>query len=258
MNIVIPMAGHGSRFVDAGYKLPKPLIDVNGVPMIEAVVNNIKIYGTYIYLVQQQHIRNYPQLIRTINRITPNNRIIPIANVTEGAACTCLLAKKHINNNEPLLIANCDQIMDWQPTLFLKLIQENYCDGCILTFSSDSPKNSYVQVDGIDSFVTKCKEKEVISNLATCGVYYWSGGKDFVSSAESMIKRNIRVNNEFYVCPTYNRMISDGARIITHHVEQHYPIGTPEDLKKYTDLIKFHHCSHQYFPHYLDKKKLGV
>ncbi len=242
MNILIPMAGKGSRFIDANYAEPKPLINTSGIDdvytsMIEVVVDNLNIYGDYIFLVLREHIHDYPHLLGLLQGLAPDPKIVIVDEVTEGAACTCLLAKEYINNNEPLLIANCDQIMDWSPCDFLRFVHTNYCDGCILTFYSKDGKNSYVDINRETMLVTECREKEVISDNATCGVYYWSRGKDFVFSAESMIESNMRTNGEFYVCPTYNELIDYGARIMTHHVSRHYPIGTPEDLKKYTGEI---------------------
>ena len=236
MNILIPMAGRGSRFVDDGFSNPKPLIMVDDEPMIQKVINNLDMYGNYIFLVLQEHAIKFPELLDLLRQLTPNCKIMFVNSVTEGAACTCLLAKKFIDNNEPLLIANCDQIMDWSPYDFLNFVHSTYCDGCILTFFSKSGKNSYVSVNHENMLVTECKEKEIISELATCGVYYWSRGKDFVWSTEQMIKTNKKINNEFYVCPTYNELIDYGARIVTHHVSRHYPVGTPEDLKKYLEL----------------------
>lgn len=232
MNILIPMAGRGTRFRELGYTVPKPLIPVHGLPMIQRVVENMSVAGArYIFVIQEQHIREY-QVDKLLSSILRNPTIISNDFVTEGAACTCLLAKEHINNNEPLMIANADQIMDWDSAHFLEFVERNPADGIIFTFYDTSPKNSYARVNSA-GVVTEVAEKVVISEHATTGVYWYKSGRDFVEAAESMIAKNLRVNNEFYVCPVYNEMIGKGKKIIIYPIRKHHPIGTPEDLAKY-------------------------
>lgn len=228
MNVLIPMAGRGSRFADTGrYSLPKPLIDVEGKPMVLAVIDNLGMENAkYIFLILKDH----EEIVRPV--LSAVGEIVVVDSVTEGAACTCLLAKELINNDEPLLVANCDQIMDWSPSDFMVHVKGYDVDGCMITFDSDSPKNSYAKVNR-HGYVTRVAEKEVISNLATTGVYYWSKGKFMVESCEKMIAKNIRTNNEFYLCPSYNEMIEDGLIVRTWHIQKHWPIGTPEDLETY-------------------------
>lgn len=223
MQILIPMAGRGQRF--NRYPSPKPLIDVHGKPMILKVLENIGLSGNYIFLVLKDHLD-------LLKPILPG-KIITVDTVTEGAACTCLLAKDLINNDMPLLIANCDQIMEWDSDRFMCYASGDM-DGCILTYTSNSPKNSFAKVNrwGI---VTRVAEKQVISDIATCGVYYWSRGSYMVDSCEKMIAKNIRCNNEFYLCPSYNEMIEDGLIVKVWHVDKHWPIGTPEDLEFYLE-----------------------
>jgi len=147
------------------------------------------------------------------------------------------LAKKHIDNNQPLIIANCDQIMHWDSQKFINEIEKRQCDGCVVTYYTATPKNSYVKLDA-NGFAIQIAEKKVISNLSLNGIHYWKKGRDFVRSSESMIMKNIRVNNEFYVAPTYNELIREGKRIINYHIDasQHNAVGTPEDLKRYENL----------------------
>ena len=229
MNIIIPMAEKGSRFSEAGYKNPKPLIDVNGKPMIARVIENLGMQdANHIFLILQEH----EEILRPILEENCNNPTLVIVDtVTEGAACTALLAKEHIDNGYPLLMANCDQIMDWDREDFLYKTEFDI-DGIIFTFRSDDLGNSYAKVNR-HGYVTKVAEKELISNIATCGVYYWSQGRHFVKSAEQMIEKDIRINGEFYVCPTYNEMIENGLIINIHWVRNHHPIGTPDQLKEY-------------------------
>ena len=228
MNILIPMAGKGSRFAETGrYSVPKPLIEVDGKPMILRVIDNLGINGNYIFLVLKEH----EAILRPV--LEPKGVIVTVDAVTEGAACTCLLAKEFIDTEEDLLIANCDQLMEWNPNVFvLNTLGVMDMDGCILTFTSTSPKNSYAKVNRL-GYVMRVAEKEVISDVATTGVYYWSQGHFMVEACEQMIAKNIRTNNEFYLCPCYNEMIEEGLIIRTMHVQRHWPIGTPEDLEIY-------------------------
>jgi HAD superfamily hydrolase (TIGR01509 family) len=231
LNIVIPMAGNGSRFANAGYKLPKPLVNINGMPMIWHVINMINIRANYIFIVQKQHIEKY-NIDIFLKAIMPQCKIVEVSEVTEGAACTVLLAKKYIDNNNKLIICNSDQILKWNSSNFVyDAIQKN-ADGSILTFISDESKYSYAKCDENNN-VIEVKEKQVISNLATCGLYYYKHGNDFVKYTENMIKNNIRTNNEFYVAPIYNEYIADNKKIIAYPCEKMYGVGTPEDLMVY-------------------------
>lgn len=228
MNVLIPMAGAGSRFEQAGYTFPKPLIDVNGKPMIQRVVENLNIDATHIFIVQKSHYEKY-SLKHTLRLISPNCKIVQVEGMTEGAACTTLLAKKLINNNEPLVLANSDQHVDWDSNQFMYSSMADDIDASILTFHSTHPKWSYAKLNE-DGFVTEVAEKKPISNNATVGIYFWKKGSDYVRCAEKMIEKNIRVNNEFYVCPVYNEALIEGARVKTFHVDKMWGLGTPEDL----------------------------
>lgn len=228
MNVLIPMAGAGSRFEQAGYTFPKPLIDVNGKPMIQRVVENINIDATHIFIVQKSHYEKY-SLQHTLNLISPGCKIVQVDGVTEGAACTTLLAKEYINNDNPLVLANSDQYVDWDSSQYMYSCMTDDIDGSILTFNSTHPKWSYAKTND-QGFVIEVAEKKPISENATVGIYFWKKGKDYVKCAESMIEKNIRVNNEFYVCPVYNEAILKHAKIKTFHIEKMWGLGTPEDL----------------------------
>ena len=231
LNVLIPMAGAGSRFTAAGYSFPKPLIDVMQKPMIQAVVNSLAIDATYTYIVQQEHYEKY-NLHYLLNAITPNCNIIQIDKVTEGAAVTTLIAKEFINTDSPLIIANSDQIIDWNSREFLYEMISKNADGGIVTFKSNHPKWSYAKVDS-NNIVVEVAEKKPISDNATVGVYYWKHGSEFVKYAEDMIDKGLRVNGEFYVCPVYNEAIDDNKIIYTYTANKMWGIGTPEDLDRY-------------------------
>lgn len=231
LNILIPMAGAGSRFEQAGFLFPKPLIEVNQKPMIQVVVENLNIDANYIYVVQKKHREKY-NLDVMLNLITPNCKIIEVDGITEGAACTALMAKEYINNNNPLFFANSDQFVEWNSSEFMYKMQETKVDGGIVTFESTHPKWSFAKVDEL-GYVTEVAEKNPISNLATVGFYFWKNGSDFVKYAEEMINKNLRINNEFYVCPVFNTAIQDGKKIITFNAKKMWGLGTPEDLEFY-------------------------
>ncbi len=236
MNVLIPMAGAGSRFQQAGYTFPKPLIDVEGKPMIQVVVDNLNIDANFIYVVQKEHRAKF-NLDTLLNLITPNCKIVEVDGMTEGAACTTLLAKEYINNDEPLLMANSDQFVEWDSNEFMYKMIEQKVDGGILSFTATHPKWSFAKVDEY-GYVTEVAEKNPISDIATVGVYYWAKGSDYVKYAEQMIEKNIRTNNEFYVCPVFNEAIKDCKKIKTFNIEKMWGLGTPEDLKYYLENYK--------------------
>jgi dTDP-glucose pyrophosphorylase len=235
MNVLIPMAGAGSRFTQTGYTFPKPLIDVEGKPMIQVVVDNLNIDATYIYVVQKEHREKY-NLDTLLNLITPNCKIVEVDGITEGAACTTLLAKKFINNEYPLVMANSDQFIEWDSNEFMYKMIEQEVDGGIVTFHATHPKWSFVKIK--NGYICEVAEKNPISDIATVGVYYWAKGSDYVKYAEQMIEKNIRTNNEFYVCPIFNEAIEDNKKIKAFGIEKMWGLGTPEDLKYYLENYK--------------------
>jgi HAD superfamily hydrolase (TIGR01509 family) len=233
MNVVIPMAGNGSRFQQAGYTFPKPLIEVNGKPMIQVVIENLAVDANFIFIVQKEHRQKY-NLDSMLPLISPGCKIVEVEKVTEGAACTVLLAKEFINNDDPLVIANSDQFVEWNSLDFFYKMNEQNLDAGIVTFNSNHPKWSYAKLDD-DDFVIEVAEKKPISNLATVGIYWWKKGSDFVKFSEQMIDKNIRVNNEFYVCPVFNEAIESNLKIKTFDIPKMWGLGTPEDLRYYEE-----------------------
>ena len=236
MNVLIPMAGAGSRFASAGYTFPKPLIEVNGKPMIQVVVENLNVDAHFIFLVQKEHYEKY-NLKQLLNLIAPGCDIIQVDGLTEGAACTTLLAKELIDNNEPLMMANSDQFVEWNSNEVLYAFTADNIDGGIVSFKATHPKWSFAKV-GDDGFVSEVAEKNPISDDATVGIYYWSKGSDYVKYAEQMIEKNIRTNGEFYVAPTFNEAIGDGKKIRIKQIEKMWGIGTPSDLEYFLSHYK--------------------
>lgn len=229
------MAGEGSRFAKEGYTFPKPLIDVNGKPMIQRVVENLDFDAEYIFLVRKEHLEKYSGLKSTLNRITNGRfKIVEVDGLTEGAACTALLAKDHINNDDDLLIANSDQIIEYCSENFQYIKNFSTVDAIVFCFHAVHPKWSFVKTNS-RGVITEVAEKNPISDIATCGIYWYRKGSDFVKAAEQMINKNIRVNNEFYIAPVYNELISDGKTLIPFFVDKMHGIGTPEDLNAYVN-----------------------
>jgi HAD superfamily hydrolase (TIGR01509 family) len=233
LNVLIPMAGAGSRFEAAGYTFPKPLIDVEGKPMIQVVVDNLNMDANYIYVVQKAHREKY-NLDTLLNLITPGCKIVETNGLTEGAACTALLAKEFINSDAPLFFANSDQFVEWDSNEFMYKMNETKADGGIVTFKAIHPKWSFAKINEL-GLVTEVAEKNPISDNATVGYYFWKHGSDFVKYAEEMIDKNIRVNNEFYVCPVFNQAIEAGKEIRTFNINKMWGLGTPEDLNYYLE-----------------------
>ena len=237
LNIVIPMAGRGSRFANEGYLLPKPLIDVRGKPMIERVVENLtpKSKHKFIFLVLEDHIQSYA-IDAKLQNLAPGCEIIVVHSVTEGAACTVLLAKGLINNTDSLMIANSDQWINYDINEYVNY--DSIFDGMIMTMYANDPKWSFIDFN--QEFVSRVVEKEVISNEATVGIYNFSKGSDFVDAAETMISKDLKVNGEFYVAPAYNELILCGKKIGYKNIDTidetgMHGLGTPEDLRIFLD-----------------------
>lgn len=228
LNIIIPMAGAGSRFSIAGYTFPKPLIEVRGKPMIQVVKENLNIEANFIFIVQKEHYEKY-QLKYMLNLIAPNCKIVQIDGVTGGAAETVLAAKEYIDNDNKLMIVNSDQFIEWNSNEVMYSFAADEIDGGLLTFESTHPKYSYVKLDA-KGYASEVVEKKVISNLATVGYYYWAKGSDYVKYAEQMIASNKRQNNEFYVAPVYQEAINDGKKFKVKNIAAFWSLGTPEDL----------------------------
>jgi NDP-sugar pyrophosphorylase family protein len=237
MNIIIPMAGRGERFRKEGFSLPKPLIEFNNKTMIEYAIESLGIEGNYIFITYKYEDDNLNlRLNNILNTIVKNPIIIQIDYITEGPASSALLAQEFINNEEELVITNCDQIMTWDTNDFINYTKDSDLDGIVVTYDVITEKNSYIKIEE-NGFASKLAEKEIISNLSLNGIHYWKKGSYFVSSTTKMIKNNIRVNNEFYISLSYNEMIKQGLKVGNYHIENenHHAVGTPEDLKKYLE-----------------------
>jgi len=236
VNIIIPAAGEGSRFRKQGWHRAKPFIDINGKPMIQHVTENIKSTSSRTtIIIREKDILPNKSIIDFLK--ANDIQIQSLPSITEGTACTVLSCHSLINTEQPLLIANSDQLIDLDINIFINDAQTRFLDGSILVFKDPikNPKWSFAKVDASTGFVTEVAEKNPISELATVGIYYFAKGKDFVDCALDMIIANDRVNGEFYTCPIYNYMIESGKKIGCFEIPFHAMsgIGTPEDLIQY-------------------------
>ena len=234
INVVIPMAGKGQRFVEAGYDKPKPMIDVCGVPMIKRVIDSLTSkYNkcNFIFIALQEHLDNGLK-----DFLEQQGTIIPLDIVTEGAACTTLMALPHINNDTQLVIANCDQYLEWDFDDFLNKAVE--VDGSLVVFNSTNPHHSYAKVK--KGQVVEVAEKKVISDKACAGIYYFRHGFEYIESVVMMIAKNIRTNNEFYIAPAYNELIVGGGDISVYEVDvnKKHMLGTPYELEIFLDKVE--------------------
>ena len=237
LNIVIPMAGSGVRFAKAGFAKPKPFIDVNGAPMILRVMENIFIRDArYILICRSEHLAGENCEIRKLIEARFDCVFLPIEKPTEGAACTILHARQYFDSDDPLLLANSDQLVDIDVADFYRDCMERALDGSIMTFldPSKDPKWSFART-GPDGYVIEVREKQPISENATVGIYLFRRGRNFVDGAIDMIVRNDRVNGEFYTCPVYNYLLRDNRKIGIYNIPagKMHGLGTPEDLEKY-------------------------
>lgn len=231
--VLIPAAGQGKRFSEVGYQHPKPLIDLDGKPMISLVLENFKEIGKTVVIMQKRHIETYCA-DTILKNIYPGTEVVAVDGLTEGAACTVLTAKAFIDNQSELIIANSDQFLTCDIENFIREMREKNADGGILTFKDTNPKWSFAKTNS-ERLVVEVAEKKPISDQATVGVYYYRKGSDFVWAAEQMIRKNIRVNNEFYVCPVFNELIAGGAKVYTYEISrtEMNGLGTPEDLQEF-------------------------
>lgn len=235
MKVILPMAGNGQRFFDAGYDLPKPLIDIKGKPMFARVIENLWVNNAELTcIVRQDHVNDY-EIDKRILEHYPDANIIIIPGTTEGAACTVRLAT-NVLGGEPMIVANCDQLMRWDPKEFYEKIDTNlYPGGLIPVFTPNhnEPKHSYCEVDKYGNLL-QLKEKEIISDIATVGVYYFGDESKWIKAHEKQMDANDRTNNEFYLAPTYNYLEEN---VGIHRIDEMIGMGTPEELNEFKNSI---------------------
>jgi len=238
LNIIIPLAGKGSRLSQAGYKVPKPLIKIGEKTIMQWAIDTIGLKGNFIFCCKKEHIQKF-NLDEKLRNIIPNCKIISINEETEGTAQTILQASEFIDNDEELFISDSDHFMIWDYNSFSLQITKKPIDACVMVYPDKQTSNaySYVKIND-DGFVTESAEKIPISAIAVAGMHYYKKGSDFVTYAKKMISKNIRFNNEFYVTPVYNQLIMDGKKIITYPIERKWPLGDPDEIIAFRKRFK--------------------
>lgn len=257
---LIPMAGRGNRFFQELYNVPKPFIPVMGNPMFITTTKSFPPADRYIFICLREHYKKYK--VKSIAEgVFKNSEIVVIDNVTEGQTCTCLKAEDRLNYNEGLYIASSDYQVVYDRDKYEKLLRDDEVDVIIWTFKIGAIKKAnpnafaYCRVNG--ERVLEVIEKHTISNTphldpAVVGSFTYRRAELFIHGAKQMIKKNIRVNNEFYVATSINQLIEEGFKVVTFEVEKFISFGNPMELmlvqywQDYFDKLEDHPYSINY------------
>lgn len=238
INILIPLAGTNQFFNESEYPYPKPLIEINDKTMIELVISNfdnIKKDKQFIFIVNNEDCKKY-HLDNVLNLLTEHTcKIVKIDNETKGAACSAMMAIEYINNNNPLIIANADQLFDDNLEDLIK--EFNNFDGGVISFDSIHPRWSYARVNK-DKFIVETAEKRPLSKHAIAGFFYFKEGKDFIDSAMNMIKKDASVNGLYYISPSLNEMVLKSKKLIIKTIDntKYHTFYTPQKIQEYERL----------------------
>ena len=235
----MPMAGEGSRFANAGWTTPKPLIELNGEPLFKHAISSVAdddIEMKYSFIVRQEHIDKY-NIDEGIKDFLPEANVFSVMKTTRGAVETCLIAESAIEDNDAVIVMDCDlefrsiQFVETIKSILAKSIDE-VNGGALVSFDSNEPKYSYAEIDS-NGYVIRTAEKEVISNHALCGAYFFSSGKRFKEIAHQLLDEPEFKKPEYYVSLLYNYMLVNGERVYLSPMEEYYSYGTPEELNQY-------------------------
>ena len=239
LHIIMPMAGEGSRFAKAGWTTPKPLIELRGVPLFQRAIGSVALPGVemkYSFIVRQEHI-DKQHIDRMIQDILPEARIFSVLKTTRGAVETCLVAKAAIDDDDAVVVMDCD--LEFRSVGYNQLVSKALSlpadeadGGALVSFESDNPRYSYALVDD-SGRVLRTAEKEPISNHALCGAYFFGSGKDFKRIAHQLLDDGTHGKAEFYVSLLYNYLLAEGKIVRLATMEEYYSYGTPEELKNY-------------------------
>lgn len=239
LHIIMPMAGEGSRFRDAGWTTPKPLIELDGKPLFMRAIESVKVDGApmkYSFIVRQEHIDKYG-VDKGIKEIIPDAKIYSVRQTTRGAVETCLKAEEGIADDDAVVVMDCDlEFRSKKYSDIIKRVLDMPGDvakgGALVSFESDLPKYSYAEV-GEDGLVKRTVEKEVISSHALCGAYFFSSGKEFKQAAHQLLNEPVMLKPEFYVSLLYNYLLKDGSLVELAPMELYRSYGTPEELMQW-------------------------
>ncbi len=240
------MGGAGSRFANTGlYNTIKPLIEVtcpitfNKKPMIQMAIESLGLTGNYIFIVSKEHNEKYDLENLLTSMVKPNKCIVILEDgPLLGAANACLLAENYINNNNELIVTNCDQYIDWSPGHFFHFVHKHNADGALITCQVSGDRWSFCQVEDSGS-VSKVVEKHKISDIVNTGIYYWKTGLSFINSTKEMINNKENFYKEFYIAPTFNKLISQNKKILNYPISNisFTGTGTPDDLNRYENIM---------------------
>ena len=232
------MAGLGSRFAEAGYTTPKPLIKVDGQPMfLKALssIENIDTNKSFHFVIRQEHVdgQNLDQLIKTA---LPDAYITVIPEMTRGAAETALAGASSINPENGLIIMDCDvwfQSKSYNSMVTVSLSDVSDIAGGLITFESDNPRYSYARLDK-NNMVMETAEKRAISNHAITGAYFFARADIFTEAAQNLLSRPIsNTMPEYYLSLLYNIILDEGKKIQASFVDEYASFGTPEEFDDY-------------------------
>ena len=239
LHVIMPMAGEGSRFKKEGWTTPKPLIELNGQPLFKHAISSVVAEGIklkYSFIVRQEHIDEY-KIDDGIRSFLPEANIFSVLKTTRGAVETCLMAETAIEDDDAVIVMDCD--LEFRSKKFIQIIRETLAQpikeangGALVSFESNEPRYSYAALDN-KGFVTRTAEKEVISNHALCGAYFFSTGKRFKQIAHQLLDEPEFKKPEYYVSLLYNYLLADGEKVRLAPMEEYYSYGTPEELKRY-------------------------
>jgi dTDP-glucose pyrophosphorylase len=239
MNILILAAGHPEFDTRDGH-YPLSLTEVDGAPIIERIVNSCKVLGAknIIFALRKEDANRY-HLDNVVSLLSPNAIVLKVKGNTPGAACTALLAAAHIDNCQELLVMSANELVDLDLKDFVKNCRDRHLDAATVTFPSIHPRYSYVRLNK-DGLVTEATEKNPISNHATAGLYWYARGKDFVAAVKNMIRKDAHVDGLFYICPAFNEMVLNQAKIGTHSIEakKYHPLKTERQLQQFESLYE--------------------
>ena len=234
----MPMAGEGSRFIKEGWTIPKPLIELKGLPLFLRAVRSVTIEGVpmkYSFIVRKEHIERY-QIDRRIKSLLPNANVLFVEKTTRGAVETCLMAENLMAEEDAIMVLDCD--LEFRSRTFmdgikniLELPSSEANGGMLVSFESLEPRYSYAEVDG-NMIVKRTAEKEVISSHALCGAYFFSSAKGFLKAAHKLMNEPVFTKPEYYVSLLYNYLLADGETVRLAQIEEYYSYGTPEELRK--------------------------
>lgn len=240
LTILVPLGGHGKKFEERGYTFPKPLVEIQGRPMIECVVENLtpRMEHRFVFVCQNEHLRRYA-LGEVLQLVAPGSEVVAMRGDTAGALCTVLLASEWIDGDQELIVANGDQLIGFPLDDFVQRARERQVDGSLITFTSTHPKWSYALTDEAGA-VRMVAEKRPISRHATVGIYYFRRGRDFTAAASRMLLKGARTGGEYFLSPVYNEMILEGHSIDIFSIDnsQVISLATPEDVEKYQAALQ--------------------